>query len=321
MAEVVITEFMDLEGVEALRAEFDTIYDPDLVDRPEALASALADCRGLVVRNRTQVRPALLDRAPRLAVVGRLGVGLDNLDLAACRARSIPVLPATGTNDKTVAEFVLGAILTLARGGAYQVTAEVLAGRWPRTRLQARDIGGLRLGLIGFGAIAREVAIRAKAFGMSIAASDPYVAADDPAWSRLEVERRSFDELLPVCDVISIHTPLTPATRGLLDAAALARLPRGAFLVNTARGGVVEEAALLAALREGRLGGAVLDVMTDEPLAAGSIFVDVPNLYLSPHVAGITRDATLRASLLTAENVRLVLTGEPPKVADAAKLG
>lgn len=319
MAEIVITEFMDPAGVESL-AGFDVLYDPQLVDKPEALRAALADCRGLIVRNRTQVRPALLDAAPRLKVVGRLGVGLENLDLAACAARGIPVLPATGTNDETVAEFVMAAVLVMLRAGAFHVSADVLAGKWPRTRvIGGRDAKGLTMGLVGFGAIARQVAVRARAFGMRVLASDPFVAADHPAWEALGVGRRELDAMLPEANVLSIHVPMTPRTRGMLDAAALRSLPDGAYLVNTARGGVVDEAELVAQLRSGRMAGAMLDVVENEPLAAGSHFVDVPNLILSPHVAGITRDANLRASLLTADNVRLVLQGQPPKVADAAR--
>lgn len=321
MAEVVITEFMDAAGVEALKG-FDVLYDPALVDKPEELRAALADCRGLVVRNRTQVRPPLLQAAPRLEVVGRLGVGLENLDLAACAARGIPVLPATGTNDETVAEFVMGAMLVLLRTGAFHVTAEVVAGSWPRTRvIGGRDAKGLTLGLVGFGAIARQVARRAHAFGMRVLASDPFVAADHPAWAELGVERRELAAMLPETDVLSIHVPMTDTTRGMLDARALRSLPQGACVVNTARGGVLDEAELVALLRSGRLGGAALDVVATEPLPAGSHFEGVPNLVLSPHVAGITRDANHRASMLTAENVRLVLEGKAPRVADAARSG
>jgi (S)-sulfolactate dehydrogenase len=319
VAQIVITEFMDAAGVEALR-EFDVLYDPQLVDKPEALRGALADCRGLIVRNRTQVRPPLLEAAPRLQVVGRLGVGLENLDLPACAARGIPVLPATGTNDDTVAEYVMGAMLAMLRGGAYQATAEVLAGKWPRTRLiGGRDAKGLTMGLVGFGAIARQVARRAVAFGMRVLASDPFVPAGHPAWKELGVERRELAAMLPEAQVLSLHVPMSPATRGIIDAAAIAALPEGAWVINTARGGLIDEHALVAALRSGRLAGATLDVVDQEPLAAGSHFDGVPNLILSPHIAGITRDANLRASLLTAENVRLVLQGKEPRVADAAR--
>lgn len=319
MAQIVITEFMDPAGVEAL-AGFDVLYDPQLVDKPEALRAALADCRGLIVRNRTQVRPPLLEAAPRLEVVGRLGVGLENLDLAACAARKIPVLPATGTNDDTVAEYVMAAMLVMLKAGSFHATDEVLAGKWPRPRLiGGRDAKGLTMGLVGFGAIARQVARRASAFGMRVLAADPFVPAGDPAWASLGVERRDLAAMLPESNVLSIHVPMTPSTRGIIDAKAIAALPHGAYVINTARGGLVDEAALVAALKEGRLAGAVLDVVDNEPLAAGSPLVGTPNLILSPHIAGITRDANLRASTLTAENVRLVLEGKPPRVADAAK--
>lgn len=318
MADIVITEFMDQAGVDAL-AGFDVLYDPQLVDRPDALATALADCRGLIVRNRTQVRPPLLAQAPRLRVLGRLGVGLDNIDLGACAARAIPVLPAAGTNDETVAEYVFGAMLAMLRNGAFHATEDVLAGKWPRTRVIGRDALGLTIGLVGFGLIARRVAARARAFGMRVLASDPFVAGDDPAWAELGVGRREFTAMIAEVDVLSVHVPLTPATRGLVGASALAAMRPGGYVINTARGGVVDEAALAQALRSGHLAGATLDVVESEPLPAGSLFVGVPNLILSPHVAGVTRDANLRASLLTAENVRCVLEGRAPRVADAAR--
>lgn len=318
MAEIVITEFMDAAGVDAL-AGFDVLYDPQLVDKPEALAAALADCRGLIVRNRTQVRPPLLAAAPQLKVVGRLGVGLENIDLDACAARGVPVFPATGSNNDTVAEFVMGAAIALLRGGAFHATDEVVAGKWPRTRLiNGRDAKGLRLGLVGFGAIAREVARRAQAFGMRVMAADPFVPADHPSWKELGVERRELKAMLPEADIVSVHVPMTPGTRNILDAAGIRSMPKGAFVVNTARGGLVDEDALVAALRDGHIAGAALDVMEGEPLAAGSRFVGVPNVILSPHVSGITRDANMRASLLTAENVRLTLQGRPARVANAA---
>ncbi|MCL4767009.1 MAG: hydroxyacid dehydrogenase [Hyphomicrobiaceae bacterium] len=318
MATVIISEFMDEEAVATLRPDFGVLYDPQLVDRPDELRARLAQCRGLIVRNRTQVDAALLDAAPRLEVVGRLGVGLDNIDLAACRARRIPVFPATGTNDETVAEFTIGAILMLARGGAYHVTGDVLEGRWPRTRIKGRDVKGMHLGLLGFGAVARQVAVRARAFGMRLAAHDPLVSAGHPAWEELGVTSCTLDELLERSQVLSLHVPLTSATRGILDDARLRKLPPGAYVINTARGGLICERSLAEALRESRIGGAFLDVVEDEPLAAGSALAGAPNLHLSPHVAGITRESVLRASMLTVENVRNALQGKPATVPNAA---
>jgi (S)-sulfolactate dehydrogenase len=318
MPDVVITEFMDQAGVDLLKRGFDTLYDPELVGKPEALKAALGRARGLVVRNRTPVGPALLDQAPKLKVVGRLGVGLDNIDLRACAARRIPVLPATGANEVSVAEFTIGAILVMLRDGAYHASADVLAGLWPRTRMRGREAQGLTLGLLGFGAIARQVTRRASAFGMRVLAADPFVPANDPIWRQFGVERAEFPGFLPRLDILSVHVPLTPKTHGILDAAALGALPKGAYLINTARGEIVVETALAEALRSGHLAGATIDVFAAEPFPAQSLYVGVPNLILSPHVSGVTVESNLRISTLVAENVRRALMGETPTVADAA---
>ena len=311
MLKVVISEFMDAAAIAAELGAFDTLYDPGLVDRPEALQAAVADADALIVRNRTQVHADLIAAAPHLKAIGRLGVGLDNIDVAACSARGITVFPATGANDGAVAEYVITAALVLLRG-AYGATDRVAAGSWPRNALMGREIGGKRLGLVGFGAIARETARRAAAFGMEIAAHDPFLAADDPVWTAPygPVARRAFDALVAESDVLSLHVPLTDATRGLIDPDVLARMPRGAVLINAARGGVVDGAAVAAALRSGHLGGAALDVFDREPLNAdaGAVFVDVPNLILTPHIAGVTQESNVRVSAVTARAVRRHLT-------------
>ncbi|MCJ2136586.1 3-phosphoglycerate dehydrogenase [Methylobacterium sp. J-026] len=311
MRKVVISEFMDEAAIADELADFDTLYDPGLVDRPAALAAALAGADALIVRNRTQVRGALLDAARELKVVGRLGVGLDNIDVAACRDRGIAVYPATGANDGAVAEYVVATALLLLRG-AYGATPRVAAGTWPRTALMGREIGGKRLGLLGFGAIARETARRAAALGMTVAAHDPFLAPGDPAWTPPSgpVARRDLDALIAGSDVLSLHVPLTDATSGLIGADALARMPPGAVLINAARGGIVDAAAVAASLRAGHLGGAALDVFDREPLdaEAGAVFTDVPNLILTPHIAGVTRESNVRVSAVTARAVRRHLT-------------
>lgn len=308
MADIVITEFMDESAIRAHLAGFDVLYDPGLVDAPEALAAALADARGLVVRNRTQVRGALLAAAPRLSVVGRLGVGLDNIDVDACRARGIAVFPATGANDLSVAEYVITAALVLLRG-AWFATAAVAAGEWPRQRLMGRELAGKQLGLVGFGAIARETAGRARALGMTVAGYDPYLPERHAAWAG--ARRMELGELLASSDVVSLHVPLTPETRHLIGAGALAGMKPDAILVNAARGGVVDEAALVEALRAGRLGGAALDVFEREPVdaAAGRLFAGVPNLLLTPHIAGVTVESNVRVSDVTARAVAAHLAG------------
>lgn len=300
---VVISEFMDEPAVALIAERHPTIYDATLVDHPDKLGALLGEAKVLVVRNRTMVRPSLLDRAPKLVAVGRLGVGLDNIDVDACAARGIEVRPATGANTDSVAEYVVAAVLMLARGGAYHATAEMTAGAWPRNRLIGGEVGGKVLALIGYGAIARAVGFRAKALGLRVVAHDPLLAADDPAWA--SAERLDRDGVLAVADFVSLHVPLTPGTRHLIDAAAIARMKRGAAIINTSRGGVVDEAAVVAGLKAGYLGGAALDVFETEPLdgAAGGAFAGVPNLLLTPHIAGVTRESNERVSAVIADFV------------------
>jgi (S)-sulfolactate dehydrogenase len=266
----------------------------------------LADCRALIVRNRTQVRAALLDTAPLLKVVGRLGVGLDNIDVDACASRGIAVRPANGANDLAVAEYVITAALMLLRR-AWFATDRVAAGSWPRMDLMGRELAGKRLGLVGFGAIARLTAAKGAALGMSIAAFDPFVPSGNPAWTG--VERSTLAALLATSDVISLHTPLTPQTHWMIDGNALGRVKPGAILINAARGGILDEAALVTALKDGRLGGAALDVFETEPVSAasGTLFRDVPNLILTPHIAGVTEESNVRVSAVTAKAVLDVL--------------
>lgn len=308
MPDIVITEFMDEAAIANHFGGRDVLYDPKLVDDPARLQAALAGARALVVRNRTQVRPPLLAHAPRLQVVGRLGVGLDNIDMEACKARGIAVFPATGANDLSVAEYVITAALVLLRR-AWFASEAVAAGQWPRTQLMGRELQGKRLGLVGYGAIARETAARARALGMSIAAYDPYVPADSSLWD--ETERPTLDALLATSDVVSLHVPLTADTKHMIGAAALGRMKPDSILVNAARGGVVDEQALADALRAGRLGGAALDVFETEPLtaASGAKFAGLRNLLLTPHIAGVTEESNVRVSAVTAAAVRRHLGG------------
>jgi (S)-sulfolactate dehydrogenase len=302
MSDIVISEFMDQAAIDTVLRGRDVLYDPKLVDDKDRLYAALSDCRALLVRNRTQVRAPLLNAAPRLKVVGRLGVGLDNIDVDVCAARNVIVRPASGANDLSVAEYVITAALLLRRR-AWYATSRLAAGEWPRMELIGGELSGARLGLIGFGAIARLTASKAAALGMTVAAFDPFLPPDHAAW--VNVARQSFEEILSGCDVISLHTPLTSQTRHMLDGPALRRMRSGAILINAARGGIVDESALAAALSGGHLGGAALDVFETEPLtpAAAAIFKGIPNLILTPHIAGVTEESNVRVSDVTARAV------------------
>lgn len=305
MAKIVISEFMDEGAAASLEDRFEVIFDSGLVEDRRALLAAVAEADAIIVRNRTQVDAELLAAAPHLKVVGRLGVGLDNIDLAACEARGVTVKPAHGGNGSSVAEYVLTGALMLRRR-AYFASQAMQSGEWPRQALIGREVAGSTLGLVGFGAIARETARRALALDMRVAAFDPHLAADAPEWAGVN-RHENLDALIASADVVSLHVPLTEATHHLIDAAVLTRMKSDAVLINAARGGTVDEVALAAVLRQGRLAGAMLDVFEQEPLPAGSALVGVPNLILTPHIAGVTEESNARISQMTADNVRAVL--------------
>ncbi len=300
---ILITEFMDEDAVATLAAKRETRYMPDLAGRQEDIPSEMAGVRALIVRNLTQVTEALLEASPDLVVVGRLGVGLDNIDLKACAARNVEVIPATGANNLSVAEYVITTAFALLRS-AYLANARMLNGEWPRMDLAGREISGKSLGLVGFGAIAQETARLAMNLGMSVRAYDPYVPEYNSAWHG--VERTSLEKLLESSDIVSLHVPLVENTRRMIDTEALERMKPGAVLINAARGGVVDEEAIADALRKGDgIGGAGLDVFETEPLTkeAAQIFVGVPNLILTPHIAGVTTESNQRVGQMISEKV------------------
>ena len=304
---ILICEFMDEAAVESLRALHDTSHDATLVERRAELLGRLSDVDALIVRNRAQVNDEVLAAAPRLKVVGRLGVGLDNIDLPACKARGVEVIPATGANALAVAEYVIATAMMLLRG-AYFSSASVAAGQWPRGPLSnGREIGGKTFGIVGFGGIGQLTARLAQGLGMRVVATDPQIDAAAPLWKHAGVNCRKLDELIAESDVISLHVPLVAATRNLMSAARLAMMKPDAVLINSARGGIIDEAALAIALKTKRLAGAALDVFDDEPLKAGSRLADCPNLILTPHIAGVTAEANIRVGSMIAERVAAYL--------------
>jgi (S)-sulfolactate dehydrogenase len=307
VARIIITEYMSDVGLEILRGH-DVVYDPELSEDPERVRALVSGADGLIVRNRTRVSADLVDGSPALRVVGRLGVGLDNIDVDACRRRGIEVHIAFGENAVSVAEYVITAALMLMRG-TFLATDDLVAGLWPRMAMRGLEMRGRTLGLVGFGTIAKLIAEMAQGLGLEVIAYDPYVPDDDDAW-RL-AKRVSLDALLADADAISIHVPLTGETGGLIDEAALAKMKNQAVLINTSRGGIVDERAVVEALRSGRLRGAALDVFAREPLGPeeGERFRDVPNLVLTPHIAGITVESSDRIAVSIAEAVDRTLAG------------
>jgi (S)-sulfolactate dehydrogenase len=303
---IVISEFMDDAAVDVLRSKFgeaSVVYDAALVDKPADLAAAVADCDAFVVRNRTQVRGALLDACVKARVIGRLGVGLDNIDVPACEARGMKVIPATGANALAVAEYVIATAMMLRRA-SFLSTDAVTAGKWPRAALSnGRETAGSTLGLVGFGSIGQLTAQLARAVGMTVIAYDPVVKDSDHAWMDTGAIRVELDELVAQADVVSLHVPLVDATKNLFNASRIASMKKGAILINTARGGIVDDAAVASALKSGHLGGAAIDVFEKEPLPASEVFAGCPNLVLTPHIAGVSAEANVRVSSMIAEKV------------------
>ena len=314
---IVISEFIDGAAVAALAQDFVVCYDAALAERPAELRVELGSADALIVRNRTQVDARLLAVAPKLKVVGRLGVGLDNIDLPACAERRIEVIPATGANARSVAEYVIGVALLLRRQ-IHGASGAVAAGEWPRAALsQGRELAGSTLGVVGFGSIGRLVAELAQALGVRVIGCDAAVAPDSPLWAEQKTVSRPLDDLLRESDVVSLHLPLTETTRRLLDARRLSLMKTDAILINTSRGGIVDEAALAVALHGGALGGAALDVFEQEPLPAASVLAGCPRLLLTPHIAGVTRESNARVSALVAGEVAAALVRRRDNVADA----
>jgi len=296
LTKVVVSEFLPEPHLDRLRQSFEVVYDPDLYADRDRLLAELAGSAAILIRNRTRIDPSLLAAAPKLQVVGRLGVGLDNIDLDGCAAAGVTVLPAVGANAVSVAEYVIGAMLVLLRG-VYDMTPSMVAGEWPRQgHAFGHELSGKTLGLVGLGSIARQVALRAAPFGMGIVAFDPFLPDDDAAWGT--VGKVDLETLLSTSDVVSLHVPLDEKTRNLIDAAALALMKPTAVLVNTSRGGIVDEPALARALESCALAAAALDVFATEPLGPGpaAVFAGVPNLLLTPHLAGNTEEAVDRVA-------------------------
>ena len=311
MADVIISEFMDEPAVEELRRSFSVVYDPGLVDRPAELERRRGEARALIVRNRTQVRGAVLDAARNLSCVGRLGVGLDNIDVEACeRARHRGATPRPGRTTLSVAEYVITAALLLLRG-AYGASGAVTARR--RGRASADRSRDRRQAAGRWSASARSPArLRCgrSALGMTVGAYDPYLPADHEVWQRRRGKastRSSPNQRRGQ----SAGAALTKETRSLIDAGAIARMKPDAILINAARGGIVDEAAVAAALREGASAGrrSTSSRRSRSKGAAAEVFRGVPNLILTPHIAGVTVESNGRVSLLTAENVRRHLDG------------
>lgn len=309
MPDILIAENILGAAADALRARFEVSSQPELWKSAAQLAKEIRNCRALIVRNQTPVTAELLASATELLVVGRAGVGLDNIDVKAAERAGIVIASTPDQNAISAAELTMGMILALAR----MIPAadhDTRQGNWNRQRFVGIELYGKTLGIVGAGKIGFLTARRAMAFGMKILAYDPYLSPDNVLLSDLRAELLSLDDLLIKSDVVSCHLPSTPETKGLMNSEHFGKMKPGALFVNTSRGNVVVEADLVAALKSGALGGAALDVRAKEPPVLSELEA-VPNVILTPHIAAFTHDAQDRVTRAVCEDVARVLDGKP----------
>ena len=315
---VLVTDGISESGLDLLRETpgVDVVRIDDS-GSPE-FATALASASALIVRSVTKVTAAMLEGAPALAVVGRAGVGVDNIDVAAATQRGVAVLNAPAGNSTAAAELTMALILAVVRKVA-EADRAVRGGQWERNRLRGVELRGRTLGLIGAGRIGGLVAQRARAFGMNVIVHDPHLSEDRAA--DLDMPMVDLDDLLTTADIVTLHVPMTTETKGMIDASALALMRRGSFLVNVSRGGVVVETDLAASLEAGHLAGAALDVFEEEPLASESPLLRIPNLVLTPHLGASTAEAQEQVAVEICAAVRLALVeGNITNAVNAASL-
>ncbi len=302
---VLVTDPIAPDGVAYLRQHATVDVRSGL--RPDELLAIIGDYEALVVRSETKVTRAVIEAGTHLRVIGRAGVGVDNIDVDAATARGIIVVNAPAGNTIAVAEHTIGLLLAVARR-IPQAWAALRAGQWQRSRFMGMEVRGKVLGIIGLGRIGREVARRAQGLEMRVVAFDPYVAAEHAR--RLGVEMLDLPALLRAADFVSIHTPATAQTRGLIGAAELALLKPTAIVINCARGGIVDETALYEALEQKRLAGAALDVFEKEPPGDNPL-LQLENVVATPHLAASTHEAQVSVALEVAEQVIAALDGRP----------
>jgi len=307
LPKVLITDSLAPQGLEILeKASGVEVVDATGLSAEELL-TAVVDADALVIRSGTNVTAEVIAAAEKLSVVGRAGIGVDNVDVGAATARGIVVMNTPGGNTVTTAEHAIALLVSLARH-IPQATASLKAGKWDKKRFVGLELYNRTLGVIGLGNIGRIVAQRARGLGMKVAAFDPFLSQE--AAGKLDVELLSFDELLSRADALTVHVPRTKDTAGLLGRAAFAKVKRGVLVVNAARGGIVDEAALLEALDNGTVAGAALDVFEQEPPPADHPLLAHEGVICTPHLGASTEQAQVNVAVAVAEQVRdFLLTG------------
>ncbi|MEP6960742.1 MAG: hydroxyacid dehydrogenase [Acidobacteriota bacterium] len=299
---IVIAEPISAVAIEMLKAQpgWDVV-----ISNPKEFAQHLPDAVALFVRSGVKVSAAVLAQAPKLKAVGRVGVGVDNLDLPALAAAGVVAMNTPGGNAVAVAELTLGFMLSMARS-IPQASASTKSGKWEKKIFQGSELRGKTLGIVGLGAIGREVAKRAAAFAMTLVAYDPFVSPE--VAEKLGVKLVELSTLYTASDYITLHLGVTPETHGMLNDAAFAQMKKGVRIVNCARGELIDAAALVRAIESGKVSGAALDVFETEPPAAGDALLASDAVFATPHIGGATGEAQEMVGIQIAEQVRDFLT-------------
>jgi phosphoglycerate dehydrogenase-like enzyme len=300
---ILITEFMETKSVEMLKKIFDVTVDKSLSLNHNELKKIISNFDILIVRNKTQVNKEILANASSLKFIGRLGVGLDNIDTEYCRNNNIHVQPATGMNADSVAEYVINSSLSLLKNVPL-MHQETSLGNWPRTSISSRELNGKIFGLMGFGLIAKKVSTLAKIFNARIIAYDPFI--DPSIANEFNIKLVEINEIFEQANVISIHLPLTPKTQNLLNYDAFIKMQKQPIIINSSRGSIINEHDLLKAYDEKLISGFALDVYETEP--APKLFLNSiknnTNCILTPHIAGVTEESNIRVSDFIANSVK-----------------
>jgi D-3-phosphoglycerate dehydrogenase len=301
VARILVSDKLDKQGLEILQAAKNLQVDNNPGLPPDELKKIIGQYEGLVIRSGTKVTADLLEAATSLKIVGRAGIGVDNVDVEAASKRGVIVANTPGGNNVTTGEHAISMLLACARE-IPQANATLREGKWKRNDFLGVEVTGKIIGVIGLGNIGAIVADRARGLKMHVLGYDPFVNAD--AAARAGIELASLEEIYARADFLSIHTPLTPDTKGLIGAAAMAKMKKGVRIVNCARGGIVDEAALLDALNSGQVAGAALDVFSKEPPAADDPLVMHPKVVATPHLGASTGEAQLNVAIAVAEQIR-----------------
>ncbi len=309
MRDILISENIRGAAVDTLSQRFDVVSMPELWKDPAALEAQIPNYRALIVRNQTRVTSSLLSAATNLKVIGRAGVGLDNVDVDYATKAGILITYTPDQNAISVAEIAIGQMLSLARF-IPNANEDTKTGHWNRQLYMGIELYGKTLGIVGAGKIGYLTAKRAQAFGMKILAYDPFLSQDNVYISELNADLVELDVLLARADFVSCHLPATPQTIGLFGATRFQKMKPTAFFINTARGEVMCEADLVAALKSKQIAGAALDVRSKEPPELGEL-EQLPNVVLTPHIAAFTREAQQRVTKAICEDVARVLEGKP----------